>query len=288
MNNTQQPTVFIIVLNFNGKDTLIDCLSSIYQSDYLNFEVVLVDNDSKDGSFEKARKLFSRAHFIKNSNNLGFSKGNNVGIRFALEKFADYVLILNNDTLVEKTTLSTLVKVMDENPKVGVSSPVIFSADEKIWFAGGCIDWFKMKTYHLTKVDSSLPYATQYVSGCAMLVRKDVFKKIGLFDERFFLYYEDADFSVRAKKDGFDLSIVPSASIRHFEQSNDKNSLKIYWLVLSGLLFFYTNASFLQKIWIFFYVILRKMKNSYDFIFSKNEIARYVHQAYRDFKKLPQ
>ena len=91
MSEPYQPTIFVVVLNYNGKDTLAACLSSIYQSDYCHFEVVLVDNASNDGSFELAKNQFSRAHFIKNPTNLGFSRGNNIGIRFALEKFADYV-----------------------------------------------------------------------------------------------------------------------------------------------------------------------------------------------------
>jgi GT2 family glycosyltransferase len=286
MTELKQPTIFIVVLNFNGKDTLVNCLSSLYQSNYPEFEVVVVDNNSSDGSFEQARRLFSRARFIKNSSNLGFSKGNNIGIRYALEKFADYILVLNNDTLVEKTVLSKLAEVMEKNPRVGISSPLIFSADSKIWFAGGQIDWLRMKAYHLVKTRSAIPYKTQYISGCAMFIKKDVFKKIGLFDERFFLYYEDADFSVRARKAGFGLLVVPEASLQHFEKSNYANAFKIYWLVLSGLLFFRINASFLRKIWIVFYVLMRRAKNFYDLVFSKNKIAISVHKAYRDFKKV--
>jgi len=287
MKKKLHPKIFIIVLNFNGKSTLAACLSSIYQSDYLNFEVIVVDNNSDDGSLEQAMGAFSRAHFIKNPDNVGFSKGNNIGIRYALEKFADYIFVLNNDTFIEKTTLSLLMGAMNKTPSAGLASPVIFTADNaSIWFAGGLIYWRKMKTAHLHKVVSGTPYTTEYVSGCAMLVRKDVFKKIGLFDERFFLYYEDADFSFRAKQAGFDLIIIPAARIKHLEQSNTVNKLKTYWLVLSGLIFFQTNASFIQKIWIIPYTFLRKIKNLYDVIFSGNEIARDVRKAYRDFKRV--
>lgn len=285
-NHTKQPLVFIVVLNFNGKTTLSKCLSSLYQSDYPEFEVVVVDNDSKDGSFEQAKQLFSRANFIKNPTNAGFSKGNNIGIRFALEKFADYVFILNNDAFVEKSTLSVLIRTMQRNPGVGISSPLIFSADNKIWFAGGHISWIRMKTFHLQKLPSISPFSTDYISGCAMLVKKEVFKEIGLFDERFFLYYEDTDLSIRAKKAGFDLSIIPEAKVQHLEQSESKNNMKLYWLVFSGLLFFNLNATLLQKFWIFFYFKLRKIKNFFDMFFGKKEVAQHIHKAYKDFKKL--
>ena len=286
MDGTLQPKIFVIVLNFNGQDVLTQCLASIYQSSYLNFEVVIVDNDSNDTSLEQAMRSFSRAHFIKNSENFGFSRGNNVGIRWALEKFADYILVLNNDTVLEKTTLSDLVQAMQKNESAGIASPVIFSADNNsVWFAGGTIDWRKMKTNHVLKIKSDSPYSSEYISGCAMFIKKDVFKKIGILDERFFLYYEDADFSMRAKKAGFDLLIVPSAHIKHLEQSNDKNRLKIYWLVLSGLMFFCAHSP--NKVRLFFYIFLRKIKNFCDRVFSNNKNARIVHKAYVDYRKIP-
>lgn len=281
------PKIFVIVLNFNGKSTLNDCLSSVFKSDYPNFEIVVVDNNSKDGSLEKAKLNFSRSHFIKNSDNIGFSKGNNVGIRYALEKFADYVFLLNNDATIEKNTLSLLEATARRHPAAGIVSPIILTGDKKhIWFAGGKILWDKMRAIHLTENTSKLPYSSEYLSGCAMLIKKAVFKKIGLFDERFFLYYEDADLSVRAKKAGFNLLIDPSSHIQHFEQSS-ANSSKNYWLVLSGLLFFKTHATWQLKIWFFIYVLLRKIKNFYKVHFLRDSGARSVRRAYIDFKKIP-
>jgi len=282
-----QPTIFVIVLNYNGNETILNCLSSIYQSDYLKFEVVLVDNDSQDGSFELAKKNFSRAHFIKSPENIGFARGNNLGIRFALEKFADYVLVLNNDAYLEKNTLSKLLSLAQSRNKSAIINPLILNENgQDIWFAGGTIQWLKMKTLHLKKVISNNPYQTQYCTGCAMFIDKEIFKKIGLFDERYFLYYEDADFSVRAKKAGFNLLICPSAKVTHFEQSTTKNNSKTYWLVLSGMLFFSLNANFSQRIWLFGYIKLRKIKNLYALAFKPSATATKVRKAYSDFKKI--
>lgn len=105
------PKAFVIILNYNGKDVLKKCLLSVFKNDYPNFEIVLVDNNSIDGSFETAKADFSKANFIKNEENLGFSAGNNVGIRFALERMADYVLLLNNDVEVEKDFLGKLIDI---------------------------------------------------------------------------------------------------------------------------------------------------------------------------------
>lgn len=282
-----QPTIFVIVLNYNGNETILNCLSSIYQSDYLKFEVVLVDNDSQDGSFELAKKNFSRAHFIKSPENIGFARGNNLGIRFALEKFADYVLVLNNDAFLEKNTLSKLLNLAQSRSTGAIINPLILEKNgQDIWFAGGTIQWLKMKTLHLKKIISNDPYQTQYCTGCAMFIDKEIFKKIGLFDERYFLYYEDADFSVRAKKAGFDLLICPEAKVIHIEQSNQKNALKIHWLVLSGMLFFSLNANFFQRIWLFSYIKLRKIKNLYALAFKPSATATQVRKAYADFKKI--
>ncbi len=287
MTDSNFPKIFVVILNFNGALTLPACLNSVFQSDYPNFEIIVVDNDSKDGSFEQAKSSFSRLHFIKNSKNLGFSQGNNVGIRFALEKFADYIFLLNNDALIKKDTLSLLEKTAKKNLTAGIISPLIMqNNNEDVWFAGGEIQWKKMRAVHIDAVILDKPYLSQYLSGCAMLIRKDVFREIGLFDERFFLYYEDADFSLRAKKANFDLLIDPSIKIKHLEQSNLNNS-KTYWLVLSGLLFFNIHATFPQKIWIFIYTTMRKIKNSYKYYFTKDSSAKNVRLAYQDFKKLP-
>ncbi|EKD58953.1 MAG: glycosyl transferase family protein [uncultured bacterium] len=280
------PKIFVVILNYNGIDTLSNCLSSVFQSDYENFEVVVVDNNSNDGSFEKARLNFSRAHFIKNSANVGFSQGNNVGIRFALEKMADALFILNNDTLIERTTITTLAQQAHINKQAGILSPVILEGNgNSIWFAGGKIDWKHMKTLHATTQPLTKPFESEYLSGCSMLIKKDVFKKIGLFDERYFLYYEDADLSLRANRAGFKLLIVPEAKIKHLEQSCTKNSSKTYWLVLSGLIFFLTHATTAQKIWIYPYIVARRLKNFYTLIFHPSPLARDIRRAFSDYSK---
>ncbi len=287
----QFPKVFAIILNYNGQDTIKACLESVYKSDYPNFEVVVCDNASRDGSFELAKKYFSRAHFILNEKNVGFAAGNNIAIRFALEKFADYIFLLNNDATVEESALSKLVAAAEANEKTGILSPVVYKPDGKIWFAGGEIKWFKMKAIHefsvrigrTNKIDRT--YGTDYVSGCAMLIKKNVFREIGLFDEKYFLYYEDADFCLRARKKGFKCAVVPSARAIHYEKSRDAPAGRLYWLVLSGLIFFEKNTPILLKPWISFYLFLRKIKNWRDVKYRKNNLAGVVRKAYRDYKK---
>lgn len=281
-----QPKGFIIVLNFNGRDVIKRCLNSVFKLEYPNFEVVVVDNNSSDDSFGIARATFSRAHFIKNEENLGFSAGNNVGIKFALERQADYVFLLNNDTEVELDCLTRLVEVAEKIGKsAGILSPVIFKGDSReVWFSGGRINWLNMKTEHFGEIKTQEFYESGFISGCAMLVRREVFNSIGLLDEDYFLYWEDADFSFRAKKAGFTNYIVSSAWLYHFEKSENRLKNKTYWLVISGLVFFKKNTPWRLKPWIKSYVLARKIKNFLDVKFKRNEMAVVVRKAYKDFR----
>ncbi|MDO8529431.1 MAG: glycosyltransferase family 2 protein [bacterium] len=277
------PKIFIIVLNYNGKDTIKSCLDSVFCSNYPNFEVVVVDNNSTDGSLELVKNLFSKFHFIKNEKNLGFAAGNNVGIRFALEKLTDYVFLLNNDAVLEKDTLSKLIE-QSRKETAAITSPVIYNKEGKIWFAGGKIKWFSMKAVHSSeRPKEKSAYQTEYISGCAMLIKKEVFKKIGLLDEDFFLYYEDADFCVRAGKNGFKCAVILTAKITHFEKSESDLSNKIYWLVISGLIFFDKNTPRAIRFWTSPYLYLRKIKNLIDTLDNKNKYADFVKKAYSDF-----
>lgn len=276
------PRVFIVILNYNGREVISRCLKSVFRIDYPDFKVVLVDNNSSDGSLERTRVDFPRAFFIKNEENLGFSAGNNVGIKFSLERGANYILLLNYDTEVESGFLKKLIIPLLEDSSWGILSPLIFKDNSnRVWFSGGKINWLRMKTIHSVKIKSESCYQSGFISGCAFLIKAEVFKKIGLLDEDFFLYWEDADFSVRARRAGFGLGVVPASRVRHFEKN--ENEKKIYWLVLSGLIFFEKNTPLWLKPWIVFYVFLRRLKNKLDLKFRRNESALTVKKAYDDF-----
>jgi GT2 family glycosyltransferase len=281
----KHPKVFIVILNYNGLEVLKKCLTSVFKIDYPNWEIVLVDNNSSDGSLEMAKTNFSKAIFIKNEENLGFAAGNNVGIKFALERAADFILILNSDVEVEKNFLTQLIDTVAENEKIGLASPVIFDGRTKeIWFSGGHIDWWRVKTVHEKNIQTERFFNSSFITGCAMLIRAAVFKKIGLLDEDFFLYWEDADFSLKSRKVDFQNVVVSSSWIYHWEKSRANPENKTYWLVVSGLIFFRKNANWLLKIWGWFYLILRRTKNRWDVKFKKDKISLVVQKAYRDFK----
>jgi GT2 family glycosyltransferase len=180
-----------------------------------------------------------------------------------------------------------LVEAAEKIPTCGAISPMIMTGDGKnVWFSGGKIDWFSMRASHSSPTTRASLYQTEYLSGCALLIKKKVFEKIGLLDERFFLYYEDVDFSFRTKRAGFSLFVLPQEKVFHQEQSNNENPKKLYWLVLSALIFFKEHGTIIHKIWYFFFMPIRKIKNFLNLKFSKDANTVFVKQAYKDFKKI--
>lgn len=261
--------VSVIVLNYNGFKNTKDCLLSLENCKTKNADVkiIVVDNDSNDGSVRKLEKGIGYT-FLKNSENLGYTGGNNVGIKHALSQKSDYILILNNDTVVDKSFLSELVKA---RPKAEILSPKIFFSPgyefhknrykkqdlgRVIWYAGGKIDWDNILGIHLgvDQVDSGQfekSREIEYATGAALFVKKEVFEKIGLFDGKYFLYLEDMDFSVRAKKAGFKIFFEPKAIIWHKNAGSAGGSgseLQDYYITRNRLLFAFKFANLKTKI----------------------------------------
>lgn len=221
--------VSIIILNWNGKDDSVECLESLYRNDYPFFRIILVDNASDDGIVEYVEEHFPNVTIIKNEQNLGFAEGNNVGIRYALEQQnPDYVLLLNNDTVVDPSFLTKLVAIGEKYPEVGMLSPVIYwqNPRDRIWFTTGEVDWSTgyplhpkipaeaLQQYILRRQQDYWGHA-DYLTGCALLVKTDVIRQIGLLDARFFAYCEDVDWCLRCTQAGWKLAVVPSAMIWH-------------------------------------------------------------------------
>lgn len=251
--------VFVVVLHYKGKEFTQECLLSLRKIEAVNFSMkVVVDNNSPE-PIDDLKKEFKEVVFIKNRKNFGFAKGNNVGIRLALKKQADYILILNNDTTVDKNLLAELLRVVEKGRKIGVVAPKIYFAPgyeyhqtrykpnqqgKVFWYAGGKIDWQNVLCSHrgVDEVDDGQydkQIATDFVSGCAMLVRKEVFEKVGLFDRRYFLYLEDVEFCQRVYKAGFKIVYAPSAKIWHFNAGSSQvgGDLHDYFITRNRLLF---------------------------------------------------
>lgn len=279
------PKVAIIVLNYNGQDCLLPCLASLERLRYGNKEVIVVDNGSEDGSLAAARQRFPEYTYLSNGQNLGFAAGMNSGIRVSLARGAEWVWLFNNDAETETDTLLKLMAVAQREDQAGLLSPLIREkGSDRIWFGKGRVDFLRMRAIHTPPRAEELRqacYQSSFLTGCALLISKKVLETVGLLDERFFLYYEDADFSLRARYAGFRLLVVPGACVHHAEKSRE-NQGKLYHLVLSGLLFFAKHGSFWQRLYYGVYGTIRRIKNVLDGVRGK-ESARPVCRAYDDF-----
>lgn len=214
------PKISIIILNWNGLKDTLECLGSVEKCDYPNFDIIVVDNASSDGSPHIIKEQFPEIIMIKNNKNSGFAEGNNIGIKFALQKGAEYILLLNNDTIVDRNIFKYFLISMQKTPKAGILGGLIYHYHfpEKIWFCGAKFShrtlsyvWLK----NIPEVRSDALLETECIVGCAMFIKKNVFEKIGYFDKRFFLLWEEADFCFRAIKADFQCLIVPQVKIWH-------------------------------------------------------------------------
>ncbi|KAA3619717.1 MAG: glycosyltransferase family 2 protein [Calditrichaeota bacterium] len=217
------PLVYCLVLNLNGNEVIDEALDSILKMDYANFRVLVVDNGSTDGSLERVKSGYSEIEVIELSENLGFGGGNNVGMQHALKNGAEWVFLLNNDIVVHENLLTELMNVGISSTSIGVLGAKIYYHDEpdKIWFGGGGVNFFTGVAYHrnLRKIDRGQfeeIRESDYITGCAFLVRATVLEKVGLFDDAFFpSYVEDADLSLRIRNAGYKLMYVPRGKLWH-------------------------------------------------------------------------
>lgn len=253
--------IAVVILNFNGLSDIRDCLKSVNTNEKDGFEVetIVVNNDTEIRNIDSLKKLFPKIHLINNDKNLGFSGGNNAGIRQALKNNANYIFIINNDTILEKNCLKILLNSAEKEKTAGIFGPKIYFAPgyethkEKyrpldlgkiIWYAGGMIDWQNVLASHrgVDELDNG-QYdkisKTDFVTGCAMFVKKEVFEKIKLFDEKIFLYFEDVDFCIRAKKKGIGSLFVPQAVVWHKNAGSSGgtgSNLQTYYMTRNRLI----------------------------------------------------
>jgi len=266
MNN-----LFVVIVNFNNQKDIILCLQSLIKA-YPKINIVVVDNASTDNSLQSIISLrYEKLTVIKNKKNMGFAKGANIGIKFALKKGAERVLLLNPDTEVNKGFLEPLLL-----NKADIVSPIIKFKRKGQWvydFGGKINRWlgrsYHIEDFHLGGVMASLRSACHhprclpidYISGCCMLIRRKVFDKIGLLDEKYFLFFEDVDFCLRAKKAGLKIALEPKSMILHKLSEGKEKSLKyMYHLLKSNLIFINTWLPVYRRPIAYFYLWLLAFK----------------------------
>lgn len=213
------PLVYIIILNWNGKNILQDCLSSVKKLKYPNYKILVVDNNSTDNSIQFLKN--TEIELIINKKNYGFTKGNNIGIQYALKKGADYICLLNNDTEVDSLWLTNLVNEAEQDETIGaLSSKILFSWNKNLINSTGHMMNLRGNTWDIGigRIDTprfNIKKEVISICGAAYFVKAKVLKEIGLFDSKYFAYYEDVDLSLRILKAGYRLVYIPSAIVYH-------------------------------------------------------------------------
>jgi GT2 family glycosyltransferase len=245
------PIVYIIILNWNKLKETLECVESALKTEYPNFEIVLIDNHSQEFAGEIICARFPQVKVIENKSNLGYTGGNNQGIKYALERGADYIWLLNNDTIVEKETLGNLVKSAQGDEKIGLVSPLIyyFEAPDKIEGRGRLIDWKKRRIICLTTGPRTGSFENisgpdVMVTGTALLIKKKVVDTIGYLDESFFAYYEDDDYSIRALKAGFINFVSGSSKVFHKAPLSSNSRAPYYYYYLTRNRFYFRSKHF--------------------------------------------
>lgn len=211
--------VIAVILNWNNLADTVECVESVLESDYPRLAVWVVDNGSDEDPTDPLGKRFPSARVIRLAGNLGYSGGNNVALKLALNHAAQYVLLLNNDATVAPDTITRLVAAMETDPRIGMLTPRVFRYDQpaEVYWDGGRIDWATGSTPH-SSADlprSAAMLSSEWLDGCCLFVRLASLHDVGLLDERYFLYCEDAEWTVRASRRGWLNAVVLDASARH-------------------------------------------------------------------------
>ncbi len=214
------PKVCILLLNWNNWQDTNKCLASLQLLEYASCDVIVLDNGSKDRSVERIRACFPAVEILQLGENLGFARANNVGIRVALERGADYIWLLNNDTTVDPQALQAMVNRAERNPNIGAVGSAIYYAEDRsrlqAW-GGGYINFWLGRSRHF--LDAVPDEEIEFLTGASLLLRRSTLESTGLLDDCFFLYWEDADYCFRIRRAGWKLAVAGNSKVWHKETS---------------------------------------------------------------------
>jgi GT2 family glycosyltransferase len=216
-----EPKIITVILNTNRRDDTLECIASLQAGHYTNHRILVLDNASTDGSVEAIRSRYPQVEILALAENRGYAGNNNVGIQAALQQGADWVFVLNEDTLLDAACLPELIRVGESDEKIGILGPLVYHHNEPdvIQSAGGVFSPH-LEATHTGQNEPDRgqfpgPRPVDWISGCAILVRRAVIEQVGALDERFFYYWEETEWCLRAARNGWKIFHAPQAKIWH-------------------------------------------------------------------------
>lgn len=264
----QNPKVFSVILNYNGFEDTKSCINSLKQVEYNNLEIIVVDNASTDGSYERLKKEFPEIIVVLLDRNTGYTGGMNAGAKYAMKHGADYIFLTNNDMVYEPDFLNPLVEKLLSDESIGiVSSKVLYYHNKDIIYcAGADFKFFRCGAVNMYQGLSAKKYGNEpreitSAEGCCLLLKKEVFEKAGFYDERYFIYCEDIDFSDRVRE-YFKIYYLPQSLVYHKAGAGlgwDDYSPFYYYYFTRNRLMYFTKYSMFKK----FYAIIYTYVNSF-------------------------
>jgi GT2 family glycosyltransferase len=210
-----------VILNTNRREDTLECIGSLDNSTYRNHAIIVLDNQSSDGSVEAVQAAFPSVQIIRLQSNRGYAGNNNVGIAAAIEQGADWVFVLNEDTILAPDSLDRLVEIGESDPAIGIVGPMVYHHDtpDVIQSAGGVLGphWDSIHLGRDERDEGQFvdPHAVDWISGCGILVRREAITQAGMIDERFFYFWEETEWCIRIGRAGWKIVHVPQAKMWH-------------------------------------------------------------------------
>ena len=283
----------IVTILYNSETVIEDFFKALDAQIYRNFVLYVVDNLSPDRSLSLSKKMSScvgfQTIFIENPQNYGVAKGNNIGIKKALDDGCDYVLLSNNDIILNPETISTLLETMLAFRATMATPKIYYYGTDKIWCAGGTFDYIRGGAYHYGQLkvddaDLNTMKPVSYSPTCFMLIERDVFERIGFMDERYFVYYDDTDFLYRCTQLGREVLLyVPKSLVWHKVSTSTGGALSDFslrYMSRNQIYFILKHFSFVQKIVAFSYLFIHSIVRK-PFLLSMSQY-RLIIASYKD------
>ncbi len=306
------PSVCIVIVNWNGLPDTLDCLRSVQELGYPSLDVVVVDNASRDGSAQVLCERFPALSLVQNPSNLGFAEGSNAGIEIGLRQGTDYVLLLNNDATIDPQALKALIRVGESDVGIGILTPkivyhhnprliwaagmeVVCDSAHDCWLASRAVrrrkGWFttllsSCRGHNETdKGQFDTPEEIQAASGCALLIKAEVIRRIGLLDGAYFLLFEDTDWCMRARRTGYRIMYVPEALVWHKASRSlqgSRSPAALYYSTRNTLLFARRYGKRSVKLYFGLVALAILVASCARWLLRRDQVARFRARAVAD------